>query len=121
MSFTLLLAFFVAWPQDDARPGRRLLVSDDSTHRIAILAADGSIEWEAKIGSLHDLHQLPDGHILFQTSYQKLVEVYPKSNQVVWQYDAAKANPGKPVEVHAFQRLPGGVTMIVESGPGRIL
>jgi outer membrane protein assembly factor BamB len=109
------------WSQDESKPGRRLLVSDDSTHRIAILAADGSIEWEAKIGSLHDLHRLPNGHILFQTSYQKVVEVDPKSNRTVWQYDAAKANPGKPVEVHAFQRLPGGVTMIVESGPSRIL
>jgi hypothetical protein len=30
-------------------------------------------------------------------------------------------NEGKRVEVHAFQRLPGGRTMIVESGPARIL
>ena len=91
-------------------------------HR-AILAADGSIEWEAKIGSLHDLHLLPDGHVLFETSYQKLVEMDPKTNKVVWQYDASKANgnAGKPVEVHAFQRLADGVTMIAESGPSRIL
>ena len=118
-----LLLLIAAWPQDDARPGRRLLVSDDSTHRIAILAADGSIEWEAKIGGLHDLHLLPDGHVLFQTSYQKLVEMDPKTNKIVWQYDASKANgnAGKPVEVHAFQRLADGVTMIAESGPSRIL
>jgi outer membrane protein assembly factor BamB len=118
-----LLLLFAAWPADDAKPGRRLLVSDDSTHRVAILAADGSIEWEAKIGSLHDLHLLPDGHVLFQTSYQKLVEMDPKTNKVVWQYDASKANgnAGKPVEVHAFQRLADGVTMIAESGPSRIL
>ena len=119
----LLFVFLAAWPADDARPGRRLLVSDDGTHRIAILASDGSIEWEAKIGSLHDLHCLPDGHVLFQTSYQKLLEMDPKTSRIVWQYDAAKANgnAGKPVEVHAFQRLADGVTMIAESGPSRIL
>jgi outer membrane protein assembly factor BamB len=30
-------------------------------------------------------------------------------------------NAGKPVEVHAFQRLADGVTMIAESGPSRII
>src|SRR4029077_642757 len=30
-------------------------------------------------------------------------------------------NEGMPVEVHAFQRLPDGNTMIAESGPGRII
>jgi outer membrane protein assembly factor BamB len=120
---SLLLVLIAAWPTEDAKPGRRLLVSDDGAHRIAILAADGGIEWEAKINNLHDLHYLPDGHVLFQTSYQKLVEMDPKTNKVVWQYDAAKANgnAGKPVEVHAFQRLADGVTMIAESGPSRIL
>ena len=33
----------------------------------------------------------------------------------------AKANPGKPVEVHAFQRVENGLTMIAESGPARII
>ena len=40
---------------------------------------------------------------------------------LVWEYDAAKANLGKPVEVHAFQRLADGLTMIAESGPARII
>src|SRR5258706_1191904 len=30
-------------------------------------------------------------------------------------------NAGKPVEVHAFQRLDNGLTMIAESGPARII
>jgi hypothetical protein len=44
-------------------------------------------------------------------------------HKVAWEYDAAKmnGNEGKPVEVHAFQRLADGVTMIAESGPGRII
>jgi hypothetical protein len=41
----------------------------------------------------------------------------------VWEYDAAKmnGNAGKVVEVHAFQRLENGLTMIAESGPSRII
>jgi outer membrane protein assembly factor BamB len=105
------------------KPGRRLLVADYSKRLIAMIAADGAVEWQYKIGDLHDLHYLPTGNVLFQTSFQKIIEVDPKSNQVVWQYDSAKqnGNAGKAVEVHAFQRLADGVTMIAESGPSRIL
>jgi len=43
--------------------------------------------------------------------------------KVVWTYDSSKmnGNQGKSVEVHAFQRLPNGLTMIAESGVGRII
>ncbi|HEU4754039.1 MAG TPA: arylsulfotransferase family protein [Armatimonadota bacterium] len=101
----------------------RLLAADYSAKRIAILAPDGSIEWQQPVGDIHDLHLLPNGNILFQRTFQQLVEMDPRTNQVVWQYDAAHANgnEGRPVEVHAFQRLPNGTTMIVESGPARIL
>lgn len=104
-------------------PGRRLVMADYSKRTIAILAADGSIEWEHKVGDLHDFHVLPGGNILFQTSYTRLVEIEPKSSRVVWQYDSATANgnAGRKVEVHAFQRLAAGVTMIAESGPARII
>ena len=40
----------------------------------------------------------------------------------VWEYDGkGNGNAGKPVEVHAFQRLSDGGTMIVESGPAQII
>ena len=103
-------------------PGRRLLMADDSTHRLAILAPDGSFEWETAIGAIHDASVLPNGNVLFQQGWTRIVEV-TKDKQVVWEYDAAKSNgnAGRPVEVHAFQRLADGLTMIVESGPARIL
>src|SRR5437667_4667780 len=102
----------------------RLLVSDDTKHHIAIVDKDGKIEWEYKIAALHDLHYLPANHtILFQTNFQHIVEIDPKTNRIVWEYDAAKSNgnEGKKVEVHAFQRLADGSTMIAESGPARII
>src|SRR4051794_34322574 len=101
----------------------RLLVSDDTKHHIAIVDKTGKIEWEYKIAGLHDLHYLPGGTILFHRNMQTIVEVDPKTNKVIWEYDAAKSNgnEGKKVEVHAFQRLPDGNTMIAESGIGRII
>jgi hypothetical protein len=103
-------------------PHRRLLVADDSKQRIAIVAPDGSLEWEAKIGPIHDAWLLSNGNILFQQNWTKIVEMKPDKT-VVWSYDAAKmnGNEGKRVEVHAFQRLPDGLTMIAESGPSRII
>jgi len=99
------------------------LIADDSTRRIAIVAADGKIEWEHKIGPIHDLHLLPSGNVLCQLSWTHIVEIDPRTNKVVWEYDSSKknGNEGKHVEVHAFQRLADGITMIVESGPGRII
>src|SRR5438067_2103359 len=101
----------------------RLLVSDDTKHHIAIVDKTGKIEWEYRIAGLHDLHYLPGGTILFHKNMQTIVEVDPKTNKVVWEYDAAKSNgnEGKKVEVHAFQRLADGNTMIAESGIGRII
>jgi outer membrane protein assembly factor BamB len=103
--------------------GRRVLAADYSTKRIAVLAPDGRVLWEHRIDDLHDLHMLPDGHVLFQTSMTRLLEVDPKTDKVVWEYDAQKSNgnQGRPVQVHAFQRLPDGTTMIAESGPARII
>lgn len=106
-----------------AGAARRFAASDSSKKRIAIINKKGQIEWEYRIGPLHDLHVLPSGNVLFQTSMTRLLEVNPKTDQIVWEYNADKSNgnEGKPVQVHAFQRLNNGVTMIAESGPARII
>ena len=100
----------------------RVLIGDDSKQIIAIVDAAGEIEWSQPIRSIHDAWLLPNGNLLFQTDWQTIVELAPDKNEV-WRYDAGKrnGNAGRPVEVHAFQRLPDGRTMIAESGPGRII
>jgi outer membrane protein assembly factor BamB len=103
----------------DGKTTHRLLVADDSTKRIAIIAADGTTEWESKIGPIHDLHLLPNGNVLFQRSWTHIVEVDPKTDKIVWEYKAGGA--GKTVEVHSFQRLADGVTLIAESGTARLI
>ncbi|MHC4875688.1 MAG: PQQ-binding-like beta-propeller repeat protein [Planctomycetota bacterium] len=91
--------------------------------RLAIVAQDGSVEWQMKWGGIHDIHVLPNGHIMVQEQMRKIVEIDPETKQVVWSYDAAKnnGNGGRKVEVHAFQPLNNGRIMIAESGPARII
>lgn len=102
---------------------RRVLVADSSKGRIAIINEQGKTAWEAKIGPLHDLHLLPNGHILFQKSWTEVVELDRASGETVWKYDAlaGTSKPKSRVEIHAFQRLPDGSTMIAESGRSRII
>ena len=124
LAFILLLAlsplYYVSAEQTG--PARRVFAADDSTRKLAIIAPDGSVEWETKVGAIHDASVLPNGNILYQQGWTKIVEVTP-DKQTTWEYDAAKmnGNEGKRVEVHAFQRLADGLTMIAESGSARII
>lgn len=98
----------------------KFLAGDYSKHRVALVDSDNKVLWEQHVGAIHDAQFLPEGHILFQPDFQKVVEV-DATGKVVWQYDGKAANPGKPIEIHAFQRLANGDTMIAESGTKRII
>jgi hypothetical protein len=114
--------FLVQLRAEQTGTPRRVLGADDSTRKLAIIAPDGAVEWEIKVGAIHDASVLPDGNILFQQGWTKIVEVTPEK-KTVWEYDAGKmnGNEGKRVEVHSFQRLDNGLTMIAESGTARII
>jgi hypothetical protein len=100
---------------------RRVLAADYSTKRLAIIGADNKIEWEYPIGDVHDAQLLPNGNMLLQSDWTHVIEVNP-AHKIVWEYDAGKnGNAGKRIEVHSFQRLDNGRTMITESGSGRII
>jgi len=101
-------------------PQHRLLVAN--TGRVAILAPDGTLERDVKSAGLHDASLLPNGNLLYQSSWTKVTELNPEG-KVVWEYDSATSNgnAGVPLEVHACQRLENGSTMIAESGVGRII
>ena len=101
-------------------------------NRLAIVDAEGNIEWEMPWGGIHDIHMLPDGHIMVQRGASEVVEIDPDTKQIVWSYDSRlkNGNQGKAVEVHAFQPLPPRSAvnptddwrlMIAESGPARII
>ncbi|MFM2220282.1 MAG: hypothetical protein RLZZ553_30 [Verrucomicrobiota bacterium] len=104
-------------------PQRRVLCADDSKKILALVDAQGSVKWQHPVGPIHGAQILANGNVLFQVNWTRVVEVtMDEKKQVVWEYDAKKHAPGgKSVEIHAFQRLENGDTMIAESGTCRIL
>ena len=121
LSIGTLVLFVVGFSAVPASAQHRLITQGNG--KLAIVKADGEIEWEMKWGDTHDVHVLPTGNILIRQGGSKVVEIEPKEKKVVWSYDSAKqnGNEGKPVEVHAFQPLGDGRIMIAESGPARII
>jgi hypothetical protein len=91
--------------------------------RIAIVNAKGEVEWEVANNAreVHDIAMLANGNVLYQTSYTTVVEMSP-DKKIVWQYEAKpKAGYSGRVEIHAYQRLQNGLTMVAESGNGRLV
>jgi hypothetical protein len=90
--------------------------------RVALVNAKGEVEWEiATKAEVHDLAMLPNGNILMPTGPTTIVEM-TREKKTVWKYEAMpKAGYKGRIEIHAFQRLDNGRTMVAESGNGRIV
>jgi hypothetical protein len=119
------LLFALLPPGQAAEPEKvehRFIAAERTTGKLAIINTKGEVEWEFPCKhDVHDLHVLPDGNILVHTSPTRLVEVSPEK-KIVWEYiSRPKEGYDGPVEVHAFQRLADGITMIAESGNSRII
>lgn len=104
----------------DTPVSHRVLAADRG--RVAILSPTGQVEWEVQNRYVcHDIARLPNGNILYPTSDTTIVEVTPEK-QVVWFHESRPKPPYRGrVEVHGFQRLANGNTMIAESGNRRII
>ena len=96
---------------------------------VAICDTDGKVLWSHKTAGPktghaghHDIQFLDNGNILYHENWTTIVEM-TLARKVVWSYDSGtqNGNKGKRVDVHAFRRLPNGLTMIAESGVGRII
>jgi uncharacterized protein YndB with AHSA1/START domain len=118
-----LAAVLIALPAAAADPVRHaVLAADRSTGKLALVGPDGRVEWEVpNRHDVHDLHLLPNGNVLTHTSHTTVVEI-DRDKKVVWTYEA-KPKPGYAgrVEVHSFQRLPDGNTLVAESGNARLV
>src|SRR3954470_7273537 len=98
-----------------ADPAKYKVLAQDKGH-VAVVGPDGKVEWEVECKyNSHDIALLPSGNLLLHTGPATVTEMTPKK-EVVWRYEAkpAGANTGR-VEVHAFQRLDDGTTMVAES------
>jgi hypothetical protein len=94
--------------------GRRVLVSDYGGDQVAIIDADGRVEWEFPAEKPQDVWMLANGNVLF--SHLLGAREVTMQKDVVWEYTSP---PG--TEVHGCQPLPDGSVMVVECGPRRLV
>jgi hypothetical protein len=122
MRFTAatLALFFALHARAAETPNYRVLAQDKG--HVAIVGSDGKVEWEIECKyNSHDIHLLPNGNLLLHTGPATVTEV-TREKKVVWKYEAkSKAGDKGRVEIHAFQRLADGNTMVAESGNRRIV
>src|SRR5687767_4203530 len=92
----------------------RFLCCDYQGNKVAIVAADGSVEWEFVGKTPQDCWLLPNGNVLF-CHLNGAKEVSP-NKQVVWEYKA-------PAEAmcHSCQPLSNGNVLVAECGMSRIV
>ena len=90
------------------------LCTDSYAGKVAMVSADGKIEWEYACGAPQDCWRLPNGNYLFCHVHGALEMTSDK--KTVWEYKA-----GTNTEVHACQPLPGGRVLVMECGPCRIV
>ena len=115
----IALCAFAAVPAT-AQTGHRLLACDRG--HAMILSAAGTVEWEADLPyTAHDVSVLPNGNVLLNTGPASIREI-TRDKRVVWQWDGKpKEGSTARVEIHSFQRLKNGRTMIAETGNRRII
>lgn len=94
--------------------GRRVLVSDYSGDKVALIAADGKVEWEHPAKKPQDVWLLPSGNILF--SHLRGAQEVTPLHEAVWHYDSPEKT-----EVQGCQPLTDGRVLIVECGTSRLL
>src|SRR5262245_18035559 len=85
----------------EEKPAYRVLGADNG--RVAIVAADGKVEWEyPNKAECHDVCLLPNGNLLMVTGRATVSEITP-DKKVAWSYEAKPKDGYKGrVEVHAF-------------------
>ena len=120
VAFLLLFAASLHAVRAEDKIAHRLIAADKG--HVAIVNAKGEVEWEvATRAEVHDLSLLINGNVLLPTSPTTIVEMTPEK-KIVWKHEAKQKEGYKGrIEIHAFQRLDNGLTMIAESGNGRII
>lgn len=90
------------------------LCTDSAAGKVAIVSAEGAVEWEYACQHPQDCWALANGNILFCHAGGAIEMKRDKT--IVWEYRA-----GPKTEVHACQPLPDGRVLVVENGPCRII
>ena len=113
MKFLFLLVSFVLL-HANVSAAHRFLCTDSYGGKVAVVAADGKVEWEFACQHPQDCWALANGNYLFCHAHGA-IEMTPLK-VIVWEYKA----PDK-TEVHACQPLSDGRVLVVECGSSRIV
>jgi len=119
--FAVICAFaLAAGGRADDKVSHRIIAH--SNGHVVILNVKGEIEWEVAMPfTSHDIQVLPNGNVLVQDSLTTIVEMTPKK-EIVWKHESKPtASNAGDVQIHAFQRLKNGTTMVSETGNSRII
>jgi hypothetical protein len=113
-------AFAGEEPAAPAAPVNRVFAVDNG--HAAIVDSKGTVEWEYPCHTDgHDSSVLDNGNVLLRIETAKIAEISP-DKKIVWEYESKPiAGNTSHVEVHSFQRLSDGLTMIAEGGNRRII
>jgi hypothetical protein len=107
----LILSVAASGPARAAHP---FFCTDSYGNQVALVAADGKVEWTYPCQHPQDCWVLANGHFLFCHA-GGAIELTP-DRQIAWQYKA-----GENTEVHSCQPLPDGRVLLVENGPCRLV
>ena len=97
-----------------ASRGHRFLCCDYQGNKVAIVAADGLIEWDFTATTPQDCWMLGNGNVLF--CYHDGAKEVSMQKKVVWEYKAAAK-----AECHSCQPLPDGSVLVAECGLSRLV
>jgi hypothetical protein len=110
----LTLADLSITSQTAAGTNHRFLCCDYQGNKVAIVGADGAVEWEFATQTPQDCWLLPNKNILF--CYANGAREVSPDKQVAWEYKA----PAK-AQCHSCQPLPDGNVLVAECGMSRIV
>ena len=98
----------------DAPVRHRFLCCDYQGNKVAIVAADGSVEWEMEAEHPQDCWMLADGHVLF--CYKGGVKEVTREKTIVLDYRTPAGG-----ECHSCQPLAEGRVLAAECGLSRLV
>jgi len=118
--FVGLLIVLSGWTH--AADSNRLVIAAEAGKGLAIASVTGEILWKRPLGAVHDVQLLPNHRLLVNDGWTRVTEINLQK-EIVWTYDSAveNGNAGKKLEIHSFQRLANGHTLIAESGVCRLI
>ena len=111
-----VLLQFCAWmlSATAAFAAHPFLCTDSGGNKVALVSAEGTIEWQHPCKHPQDCWALANGNFLF--CHEGGAIEMKRDHTIAWEYKA-----GPNTQVHACQPLPDGRVLVVENGPCRII